>query len=250
VARGRLSEGLENVEVIFRQEPKVAGGLHFGSRLAFTPDGHLFITTGDRNARVLVQDLATTIGKVIRIRPDGSLPDGNPLVGRAGASPAIWSYGHRNIQGAALHPVTGALWTVEHGARGGDELNAPKAGRNYGWPVITYGRDYSGAPIGEGTTKQGMEQPLRYWDPSIAPSSLMFYTGDRFPAWRGNAFVGALVSQLLLRLDVDGERVIAEESLLRGFGERIRHACEGPDGLIYLLTDDENGRVLRLEPAN
>lgn len=249
VARGTLgAQGLENVQVIFRQEPKVTGRAHFGSRLVFTPDGYLFITTGERNRRDDSQDLSRHMGKVIRLRPDGSVPPDNPFVGRSGARPEIWSYGHRNLQGAALHPETNALWTVEHGARGGDELNTPKPGRNYGWPVITFGRDYSGAPIGVGTAKEGMEQPVYYWDPSIAPSGLMFYTGDRFPGWRGNLFVGALGFELLARLELNGDRVTAEERLLEGFGDRIRDVRQGPDGYIYLLTDEDNGRILRLEP--
>ena len=251
VARARLGDnGLENVQVVFRQEPKVSGGAHFGSRLVFARDGNLFITTGDRQNRPFVQDLTKLQGKVVRIRPDGTIPPGNPFVNREGARPEIWSYGHRNIQGAALHPETGQLWTVEHGARGGDELNAPKAGKNYGWPVITYGRDYSGAPIGEGQRKEGMEQPVHYWDPSIAPSGLMFYTGNRFPNWRGNLFVGALGFQLLARLELDGERVRAEERLLEEMDRRIRAVVQGPDGFIYLLTDEDNGRILRLEPVS
>jgi glucose/arabinose dehydrogenase len=251
VARGRLTDaGLENVQVVFRQEPKVSGGAHFGSRLVWARDGNLFITTGDRQNRPFVQDLSKHQGKVIRIRPDGAVPRDNPFVNRDGARPEIWSYGHRNLQGAALHPETGQLWTVEHGARGGDELNAPKAGRNYGWPVITYGRDYSGASIGEGQSKQGMEQPVHYWDPSIAPSGLMFYTGDRFPNWKGNAFVGALGFRLLSRLELDGERVRAEERLIQDMGQRIRAVVQGPDGLIYLLTDEGDGRILRLEPVS
>lgn len=252
VARARLSQTenrLENLQVIFRQQPKVSGGAHFGSRLVFARDGTLFITTGDRQHRPFVQDLSKLQGKVIRIRPDGTIPPDNPFVHRAGARPEIWSYGHRNIQGAALHPQTGQLWTVEHGARGGDELNAPKAGRNYGWPVITYGVDYSGARIGEGQRKEGMEQPVHYWDPSIAPSGLMFYTGDKFPEWRGSAIVGALGFQLLARLELDGERVRSEERLLEGYGQRIRAVVQGPDGLIYLLTDSD-GRIVRLEPIS
>ena len=251
VARARLGDnGLENVQAVFRQEPKVSGGSHFGSRLVFGRDGDLFITTGDRQNRPLVQDLTKLQGKVVRIRPDGSIPPDNPFVNRGGARPEIWSYGHRNIQGAALHPETGQLWTVEHGARGGDELNAPKAGKNYGWPVITYGVDYSGASIGEGQRKEGMEQPVHYWDPSIAPSGLMFYTGNAFPNWKNNVFVGALGHRLLARLELDGERVRSEEQLLEGMSRRIRAVVQGPDGYIYLLTDDANGRIMRLEPIS
>ena len=186
---------------------------------------------------------------MIRIRPDGTVPPDNPFVGRRDARPEIWSYGHRNIQGAALHPRTHQLWTVEHGAMGGDEVNAPRAGRNYGWPVITYGRDYSGAKIGEGTAQPGMEQPIHYWDPSIAPSGLAFYTADRFPAWRGNLFVGSLKFAMLVRLEIDGERVTAEERMLQGLGDRIRDVRQGPDGYLYLLTDQQDGRILRIEPA-
>jgi glucose/arabinose dehydrogenase len=241
VARGRLGEaGLENVQMVFRQQPKVTGGAHFGSRLVFTADGHLFITTGDRQRREYVQDLNRQQGKVIRVRISGSQP----------GEPEIWSYGHRNIQGAALHPETKQLWAVEHGARGGDEINAPRQGKNYGWPVITYGRDYSGARIGEGTAKEGMEQPIHYWDPSIAPSGMVFYTGDRFPEWKGSLFVGALGFQLLARLELDGEKVTREERLLREMDRRIRDVRQGPDGLIYLLTDEGDGQILRLEPAS
>jgi glucose/arabinose dehydrogenase len=250
VARGRLGDAaIESVQVVFRQEPKLRGGAHFGSRLVFTPDGFLFITTGERGQREMSQDLSRHQGKVIRLRPDGSVPPDNPFVGRPDARPEIWSYGHRNIQGAGLHPVTEALWTVEHGAMGGDELNIPRPGRNYGWPVITYGLDYSGARIGVGTAREGMEQPVYYWDPSIAPSGLMFYTGDRFPDWRGNLFVGALNFQLLARLELDGDKVVSEERLLVGFRQRIRDVVQGPDGLIYLLTDEDRGRIVRLEPV-
>ena len=247
-ARGRLESldnlptppNLQNLQIVFRQQPKVTGGAHFGSRLAFTRDGYLFITTGDRQRRDFVQDSSRQQGKVIRVHISGERP----------GEPEIWSYGHRNIQGATLHPETGALWTVEHGARGGDELNAPKQGRNYGWPVITYGRDYSGVRIGEGTAKPGMEQPIHYWDPSIAPSGLLFYTGDRFPAWKGDLFVGALGHELLVRLELDGERVTAQERLLERLGDRIRDVRQGPDGFIYLLTDEADGRILRLEPTS
>ncbi len=250
VARARLGDrGLENLQVIFRQEPKVSGGAHFGSRLVFTPDGFLFITTGDRNRKADSQDLSRHLGKVIRVRPDGTVPPDNPFVRRGSAQPEIWSYGHRNLQGAALHPETGQLWTVEHGAAGGDEVNAPKAGRNYGWPVISYGRDYSGAKIGIGTSNAGMEQPIHYWDPSIAPSGLTFYTGDKFPAWKGNLLVGSLKFGLLVRLELSGERVTYEERMLQGLGDRIRDVRQGPDGYVYLLTDESNGRILRVEPT-
>jgi glucose/arabinose dehydrogenase len=250
VARARLGEtGLEGATPIFQQTPKVRSGVHFGSRLVFARDGHLFITTGERGRRDDSQDLDRHLGKVIRVRPDGSVPTDNPFVNRRGAQPEIWSYGHRNLQGAALHPETGQLWTVEHGAQGGDEVNVPRAGRNYGWPVITYGRDYSGAAIGDGTTKAGMEQPVHYWDPSIAPSGMVFYTGDRFPEWRGNLFVGSLKFQVLVRLVLDGERVVREERLLQGLGGRVRDVRQGPDGFLYLLTDEGDGRILRLEPG-
>ncbi|MFY8150914.1 MAG: PQQ-dependent sugar dehydrogenase, partial [Hyphomicrobiales bacterium] len=200
--RGRLDgTTLRDVGVIYRQTPKVGGGRHFGSRLVFAPDGTLFVTQGDRGSMSeSAQDLATTIGKVVRIKPDGSIPADNPFIGRSDARAEIWSYGHRNAQGATIDPATGLLWTVEHGARGGDELNQPQAGRNYGWPVITYGRDYSGEKIGVGTTRSGLEQPVYYWDPSIAPSGLTFYTGDAIPAWKGSLFLGALAGQRLVRL--------------------------------------------------
>jgi len=251
VARGRLGDrGLEGTQVIWRQQPKVAGANHWGSRLVFRRDGTLFVTTGDRFAyRELAQDLSVTIGKIVRVTADGSVPRDNPFVGRQGVRPEIWSYGHRNIQAAALHPQTGDLWTVEHGARGGDELNRPEAGKNYGWPVITYGVDYSGARIGEGTAKPGMEQPVYYWDPVIAPSGAVFYTGDAFPDWRGSLFIGGLVSRVLVRLSLDGDRVTREERYLADVGERIRNVRQGPDGLLYLLTDNTAGRILRVRPA-
>jgi glucose/arabinose dehydrogenase len=251
VARARLGAGqLTELAVIFRQAPKVTGGNHWGSRLVFARDGTLFVTLGDRFAyRERAQDLGTHLGKIVRINPDGSVPRDNPFVGRADALPEIWSLGHRNAQAAALHPATGALWEIEHGARGGDEINTPAAGKNYGWPVITYGVDYSGAKIGEGTAKPGMEQPIYYWDPSIAPSGMAFYTADKFPEWRGNLFVGALKAQCLVRLELDGAKVIKEERLLAALGERIRDVRQGPDGFLYLLTDASAGRLLRLEPA-
>jgi glucose/arabinose dehydrogenase len=251
VARGKFTEtGLTDVEVIYRQRPKVEGTGHFGSRLVFARDGALFITQGDRQAyRERAQDLRQGLGKLVRIRPDGAIPPDNPFVGRSDALPEIWSYGHRNIQGAALHPETGALWTIEHGARGGDELNHPEPGRNYGWPVITYGRDYSGFKIGEGTAKSGMEQPVYYWDPVIAPSGMIFYTGDRYPGWKGSILVGSLTPGALVRLEVQGSRVVRETRYLGELRERIRDVVQGPDGYVYLLTDSREGRVLRVLPG-
>lgn len=250
VARARLSangNALEGLSVIFRQMPTIASNMHFGSRLVFDRTGALFVTVGDRySQRDQAQNPENHIGKVIRIRPEGGAAEGNPK--KPGWQPEIWSIGHRNVQGAALHPQTGQLWTAEHGARGGDEINTPKAGLNYGWPVITYGIDYSGVKIGEGTTKPGMEQPLFYWDPSIAPSGAAFYTGDKWPAWKNSLFVGALAGQLLSRLSTDGEKVTGEERLLTNLGQRIRDVRQGPDGYLYLLSDD-GGNVLRVRPA-
>ena len=250
VARGRLSErGLEGTQVVWRQQPKVSSTFHWGSRLVFRPDGTLFVTLGDRlTHREAAQDLAVTLGKIVRINADGSIPRDNPFVGRDGVRPEIWSYGHRNVQAAALD-ATGRLWTVEHGARGGDELNQPQAGRNYGWPIITYGVDYSGARIGVGTSRPGMEQPVYYWDPVIAPSGAAFYTGDRFRAWRGDLFVGSLQPGRLVRLRLADGRVVLEERYVVDPGERIRDVRQGPDGLIYLLTDNPQGRIVRLEPT-
>jgi glucose/arabinose dehydrogenase len=251
VARGRLGEaGLEGVQVIYRQHPKVEGGGHYGSRLVFGRDGTLFVTQGDRmNHRERAQNLAEGIGKIVRINPDGSVPKDNPFVGRSGSRPEIWSYGHRNAQAAALHPETGQLWTVEHGARGGDELNHPEAGKNYGWPIITYGVDYSGATIGEGTAKLGMEQPVYYWDPVIAPSGMAFYTGDAFPGWKGSVLIGSMQPGRLVRLTLKDGKVVSEERYLGDLGERIRDVQQGPDGLIYLVTDEGDGRVLRVRPS-
>lgn len=252
VLRAKLGEtGLSELKVIFRQQPAVASQLHFGSRLAFAPDGTLFITTGDRySERDQAQSLDNHLGKVIRIRSDGSVPPDNPFLKQAGARPEIWSYGHRNLQGAAVHPLSGQLWTHEHGAKGGDEVNLTQAGVNYGWPVITWGVDYSGAPIGEGSRKAGMAQPLHYWVPSIAPSGMAFYQGQPFAQWRGSLLVGALRGQMLVRLALDGTKIKQEERLLQGLGQRIRDVRVGPDGLIYLLTDEGNGSILRLAPQN
>lgn len=253
VARGRLGErGLTDVQVIFRQDLTIEGRHHFGSRLVFDRSGRLFITLGDRNSeRARAQELDTHVGKVVRIERDGSVPADNPFAGRADAKPEIWSYGHRNVQGAALHPVTGELWTNEHGPRGGDELNRTLAGLNYGWPRVTYGVEYSGKTISESPTAPGIEPPAHYWVPSIATSGLLFYTGDRFPQWRGSAFVGGLASQQLSRLEMDGNRVLREEVLLKGaIKQRVRDVEQGPDGYIYLLTDEADGRLLRIEPAD
>ena len=251
VGRGRLKENrLEDFRVIFRQVPKANTRVHFGSRLVFSRDGTLFITIGERGQRERAQDFSIHRGQVIRVMPDGTVPEDNPFVGRLGYRPETWSHGHRNPQSAALHPETGRLWTVEHGARGGDEINIPLKGRNYGWPVISFGRHYSGLKIGEGTHKEGMEQPVYYWDPSIAPSGMAFYTADRFRAWKGNLLVGALKGQMLVRLELKGEEVVREERMLQGLEERIRDVRQGPDGFVYLLTDSEDGRVLRLEPIN
>ncbi|HJU67161.1 MAG TPA: PQQ-dependent sugar dehydrogenase [Gemmatimonadaceae bacterium] len=254
VARGRLANGrLENVQVIYRQEPKVRSGGHYGSRLVFSRDGKLFITQGDRQAgsfRQQAQQLSSGIGKIVRINTDGSIPSDNPFVRRNGARPEIWSLGHRNAQAAALHPETGELWTVEHGAQGGDELNRPEKGKNYGWPVITYGREYSGGSIGEGTQKEGMEQPVYYWDPVIAPSGMTFYTGDRYPGWKGSAFIGSMGPRALVRLTIEDGRVTREERYLGELGERIRDVQQGPDGLLYLVTDAGNGKLLRVVPKS
>ncbi|MFP6748551.1 MAG: PQQ-dependent sugar dehydrogenase [Alphaproteobacteria bacterium] len=250
VARARLDlagNRLRKVTVIFQQMPKSNGGRHFGSRLVFDRGGRLFITLGERGQRDGAQEPAINRGQVVRIKTDGTIPTDNPHVGRFGYRPEIWSHGHRNPQGAALHPESGQLWISEHGAQGGDEINVAMAGKNYGWPVIAYGRHYSGGKIGVGTHKEGMEQPLYYWDPSIAPSGMALYTGGKFPKWRGNLFVAALKFRLLVRLVLDGEKVIKEERLLQGLDERLRHVRQGPDGYLYLLTDSEAGRILRLE---
>ena len=251
VARGRLSEsGLENTEVIWRQQPKVSGSNHWGSRIVFRSDGTLFVTLGERfNHSDKAQDLSATLGKIVRINPDGSAPRDNPFVNRSGARPEIWSYGHRNVQAAALQPETGQLWTVEHGARGGDELNHPQAGKNYGWPIISYGRHYSFLPIGEGTAKEGMEQPVYYWDPVIAPSGMVFYTGDLFAGWKNNVLIGSLTPGLLVRLVMKDGKVAQEERYLGDLRERIRDVRQASDGSLYLVTDASNGQILRITPS-
>lgn len=239
---------LDDVRVIFRQQPAWESTMHFGSRIAFARDGSIFLTLGERYyARERAQDPGTDLGKVVRLNADGTPYSGNPRL--PGWAPHVWSIGHRNPQSAAIHPITGKLWTVEHGARGGDEINIPEAGRNYGWPVITYGRDYSGAKIGVGTTKEGMEQPIYYWDPSIAPSGMAFYTSSLVPEWKGNLFVGSLVLTHLNRLVLDGEKVVGEQRLLTNLQERIRDVRQGPDGALWLLTDSNDGQLLRVTPS-
>jgi glucose/arabinose dehydrogenase len=253
LAVGRLAldaSRLEQVQVLFRQAPKVASRLHFGCRIVESPDGHLFLTLGDRGHRMAdAQTLDNHHGKVVRLRKDGTVPPDNPLVGRAGALPEIWSWGHRNPQGATWGP-DGRLWTHEHGPQGGDEVNRPQAGRNYGWPTITYGEQYGGGRIGAGLTAQpGMEQPLHHWTPSIAPSGMVFLRSDRYgPAWQGSLFVGSLKFRYLARLELRDGRVVHEERLLTEVRERIRDVREGPDGLLYVLTDDDAASVLRLRP--
>lgn len=253
VARGRLSDDLtrvENVQVIFRQQPAWRSTAHFGSRLVFDRQGHLYITLGERQtreSRQLAQDLSTDLGKIVRINADGSIPPDNPFVGRANVRPEIWSYGHRNVQGADLNPDTGELWSVEHGPQGGDELNIPRAGRNYGWPIITYGEDYSGRPEGAGIqVHEGMEQPVYYWDPVIAPGDMDFYRGNLFP-WRGDILIAGLASESLTRLRVQNERVVGEERFAPGVG-RIRDLAESEDGSIWIITDEDNGKIYRLTP--
>lgn len=250
VFRARLNgDRLIDGRVIFRMLPKLEGGRHFGSRLLFDRAGFLYITLGERGEQDRAQRPNQHAGKVIRLKDDGSLPADNPFVGQTGALPEIFSLGHRNVQGAALHPRTGAVWTHEHGPQGGDEINVLRPGTNYGWPVITYGVEYvTGTKIGEGTEKPGMAQPLHKWVPSIAPSGMAFYTGEAFPKWQGNLFVGSLKFGMLVRLTLDGERVLAEERLLTGIG-RVRDVRQGPDGLLYLLTDAPDGKLLRLEPV-
>jgi glucose/arabinose dehydrogenase len=259
VARGILNQtdtALAAVQVIFRQEPKVTGNGHLGCRLQFAPDGTLFVTLGERfNFPDEAQDLSNTLGKIVRINPDGSVPPDNPFVGLTDAQPEIWSYGHRNVQGAAIHPETGELWTTEHGPRGGDEVNIVLAGRNYGWPLVSWGVHgqqagpyQAGEDIPDPPTRPDLEQSIYHWTSAfIAPSGATFYTGDRFPTWRGNFFIAGLRSQLLVRLTLSGQQVTGEERI--ALGDRIREVQQGPDGFLYLLTDNPAGRVLRLEPA-
>ena len=260
VARGKLVDGaapkVENVQVIFKQQPSLNSTLHFGGRLVFGRDGTLFITTGDRSiteGRMQAQRMDGLLGKIVRLNPDGSVPKDNPFVGKSGVRPEIWSFGHRNIQAATLHPATGELWEVEHGTRGGDELNVSRKGLDYGWPTIAYGIEYQGPPITGGIQQQeGMQQPRYYWDPVIAPSGMVFYTGTLFPAWQNSLFIGGLGSQNLVRLTLKGEQVVGEERLLQDLQprERIRDVRQGPDGALYVITDNAKGRLLKLTPKS
>jgi glucose/arabinose dehydrogenase len=252
MASATLDDGkLADVKVIFHQDGPLSSGNHFGCRIAQTADNNLFLTMGDHfTHRDEAQNLGNHLGKIVRIKPDGSAPDDNPFAGRKDARPEIWSYGHRNSQGAGIHPTSGKLWEHEHGAKGGDEVNIPQAGKNYGWPVISHGVNYNSTPIGSGKAEMpGMEQPIKYWVPSIAPSGMAFYTGDLFPSWKGSLFVSALAGQMLVRLTLDNEKITGEERLLQGIRERIRDVRNAPDGAIYLVTDNSAGRILKVVPA-
>ena len=260
VARGKFVDDataprVDDMQVIYHQRPSLNSPLHFGSRLVFGRDGTLFITQGERSiipGRMQAQKMDSGLGKIVRINPDGSIPKDNPFVGKEGVLPEIWSFGHRNVQAATLHPATGELWESEYGARGGDEINIVRKAKDYGWPTITYGIEYAGGPIGAGITQQaGMEQPLYYWDPIIGPSGMTFYTGNLFPAWKGNLFIGGHGTLDLVRLVIAGEKVVGEERLLKDLQpkpERIRDVRQGPDGAIYMVTDSATGRILKLVP--
>lgn len=241
---------LEHLTHIFSQQPKKDSGAHFGSRLVWAPDGTLFITLGDRyNEKDKAQTLDNHQGKVVRINADGTVPKDNPFVKTPGALPEIWSYGHRNVQGAAINPTTRELWTGEHGPQGGDELNITRAAKNYGWPIITYGENYGGGKIGEGTHKAGMEQPNYKWVPSLAIAGFIFYTGDKFPQWKNNILLANLKDKSLSRLVIEGEKVTKEERLFaKELGQRLRHVVQGPDGLIYIATDESNAKIYQLSP--
>ena len=250
VARARLDGNrLVDLQTIFKANNVARGGVHFGSRLAFGGDGKLYVTVGERGSSERAQDLDNHNGTTVRLNDDGTVPPDNPYLNTPGALPEIYSYGHRNPQGMARHPVSGVVWLNEHGPKGGDEINIVSAGVNYGWPVITFGRAYSGLPMGEGSEKPGMAQPILHWTPSIAPSGMAFYTGGKFPAWRGNLFVGSLKFRHLVRLELDGERVVHQERLLVNAFGRIRDVRQGPDGLLYLLTDEDDGALIRLQPV-
>jgi glucose/arabinose dehydrogenase len=255
LARARLEAGdnprLTDVKVIYRQQGPASSGNHFGGRIVQGADGNLFLTNGEHfSGRDMAQTLDNDLGKIVRITPDGEAPTDNPFVGKAGARPEIWSYGHRNPQGLALNPADGTLWEQEHGAKGGDEINLIKPGNNYGWPKVSFGVNYDGSPVGTGKARlQGVTDPLWHWTPSIAPSGMTFYSGDLFPQWKGSLFNGALKFQLLSRLTLDRDKVVKEERLLQGLHERIRDVRQGPDGALYLLTDNNAGRILRVAPA-
>ncbi|MGH6866900.1 MAG: PQQ-dependent sugar dehydrogenase [Methyloceanibacter sp.] len=248
VARGKLDEaGLDDVQVIFRQQPKVDGGNHFGGRLAFTKDGKLFVTLGERFKFDPAQDLAGHLGKIVRINPDGSVPEDNPFIGQKDAQPEIWSYGHRNPQGIAIHPETGKLWETEFGPLGGDELNIPAAGANYGWPLVSWGKHYDGKGIPKPPTHPELADAIKHWTPVISPSGITFYAADSLPGWKGNLLIGGLSSQGIVRLTLNGEKVTGEERI--PLGARIRDVVQGPDGALYALTDAGNGKILRLTGA-
>lgn len=251
VGYGTLSNDLrrlDNFQVVFRQEPKLSTGVHFGSRLVFDGNGYLFIALGENNVRSTAQDLDKLQGKLVRINADGSVPNDNPFVGHESVAPEIWSYGHRNQQGAAQHPATGEIWTHEHGPRGGDEINIPQAGKNYGWPLATHGINYSGLPIPEakGELVEGTEPPHYVWEKSPGISGMAFYDSDRFKPWSNSLFIGALVDKSIIRLALDGDRITGQEQLLKELGARIRDVRQGPDGYIYALTDERNGRLLKV----
>ena len=250
VSRARLEGNvLRDAATIFVARNASSGGRHFGSRMAFGPDGKLYVSVGERGQDDEAQNLSNHNGTVLRLNADGSIPDDNPFTGRADVLPSMFSYGHRNPQGMAVHPVSGAVWVHEHGPQGGDEINLLKPGANYGWPLVTFGRSYAGFPIGDGTSAPGLAAPLHNWTPSIAPSGMAFYTGDAFPEWKGNLFVGSLKFQYLARVVLDGTRVVSEERLLEDQFGRVRDVRQGPDGLLYVLTDEDDGRLVRLQPA-
>lgn len=248
LARGQYQNGkLNTVQVLFAATPQSESGQHFGGRIAFDPAGYLYLSLGDRGNRDNAQDLANHAGSLIRLHDDGRIPADNPFVESPGAKPEIYTYGHRNMQGMAIHPQTGQVWTCEHGPQGGDEVNLERAGANYGWPVITYGEEYGGGAVGSGITDTaGMEQPVLYWTPSIAPSGMTFYTGNQYPGWQGSLLVGSLKSELLSRITLEGDRFVAEEQLLEGKIGRIRDIQQGPDGYLYVLTDEEDGGLYQL----
>jgi glucose/arabinose dehydrogenase len=248
LGRGRLGDGqIEDFAVIFRQEPKVSGRNHFGNRIAFAPDGRLFLALGERFKFEPAQDLADHLGTIVRLEPDGSVPDDNPFVGREDAQPAIWSYGHRNIEAAAFHPDSGELWVAEMGPQGGDELNRPEAGRNHGWPVVSWGEHYDGTDIPDPPTRPEFADAALHWTPVISPSGMVFYTGDLFPAWRGSALIGGLSAQALVRVAIEGQA--AREAERIPLGARIRDVTQAPDGSVYVITDETDGKILRLRPA-